>query len=125
MPKKAPVNLAIQTIRMPLPAWVSLSHRLSGLLLILGVGLLLWLLDRSLSSSYGFNQVRELLSESIMLRLLLWVVMVALSYHLVAGIRHILMDFGVGESLEGGRHGALAVLVVVGILALLLGVWIW
>jgi succinate dehydrogenase / fumarate reductase cytochrome b subunit len=35
------------------------------------------------------------------------------------------MDFGVGETLEGGRLGAKIVLVVAVVLILLAGVWVW
>ena len=56
---------------------------------------------------------------------MLWGVLSALLYHLVAGIRHLLMDAGLGESLEGGRLGAKILIVIAVVLIVLLGVWIW
>ena len=51
--------------------------------------------------------------------------MSALLYHLVAGIRHLVMDAGVGEGLESGQLGAKLLIVIAVILIVLLGVWIW
>jgi succinate dehydrogenase / fumarate reductase cytochrome b subunit len=46
-------------------------------------------------------------------------------YHLTAGIRHLIMDLGIGETLEGGKLGAKIVFIVSAILIVLTGVWIW
>jgi len=49
----------------------------------------------------------------------------ALLYHLVAGVRHLVMDTGHGETLEGGKLGSKIVLAVSAVLIVLAGVWIW
>ena len=46
-------------------------------------------------------------------------------YHTVAGIKHLVADFGVGETMEGGVLGARIVFVVSAILIALGGLWIW
>jgi len=122
--KKRPVNLDISTIKLPITAFVSILHRLSGIFLFAGVGVLLWMLDASLESQEGFTAVGSLASNPICL-FVLWVVLAALAYHMVAGVRHLIMDFGVGESLKGGQLGAKIVIVVAAILIVLAGVWIW
>jgi succinate dehydrogenase / fumarate reductase cytochrome b subunit len=52
-------------------------------------------------------------------------VLAAFIYHLVAGIRHLVMEFGIGESLEGGRKGAVLVIAFTAIGVVLAGVWLW
>ncbi len=84
----------------------------------------MWLLDTSLDSAEGFAAAREALASPLA-KIALWVVLSALAYHLVAGIRHMIMDFGIGETLKGGRLGATLALVIAVILSLLAGVWIW
>jgi len=121
---KRPVNLDIGTIALPITAYASILHRVSGVILFAVVGLLLWLLDTSLSSEQGFASVRECL-DSTLAKLVLWAALSALAYHFVAGIRHLIMDMGVGETLEGGRTGAKLVFVAAVILILLAGVWVW
>jgi succinate dehydrogenase / fumarate reductase cytochrome b subunit len=44
---------------------------------------------------------------------------------MVLGIRHLIMDFGVGESLEGGQTGAKIALALAIVLIVLAGVWVW
>lgn len=39
-------------------------------------------------------------------KLVIWGLLSALLYHLVAGVRHLVMDAGVGETLEGGKRGS-------------------
>lgn len=116
-----PVNLDIGTIRLPLAAWASFLHRVSGMIVFVGTALLLWVLDLSLSGPEGFASVRDT-AGSFLSRLLVWVVLSALAYHIVAGCRHLLMDFGIGESLEGGTLGAKLVLVISGLVIIGLGV---
>jgi succinate dehydrogenase / fumarate reductase cytochrome b subunit len=119
-----PVNLDIGTMRLPITAWASISHRISGVLLFLGSAGMLWALDTSLSGPGGFAAVGELLG-SVPARLLLWVLGSALIYHSLAGIRHLVMDFGIGESMEGGTLGARVVIVLAVIFAAILGVVLW
>lgn len=124
MNKKRPVNLDIGTIALPITAYISILHRASGVALAVGAGILLWLLDVSLSGEEGFNQVKALF-DSFFCKLVVWGVLAALIYHTVAGVRHLVMDSGIGESLEGGQRGARIVLIVSVVLIVLAGALIW
>jgi succinate dehydrogenase / fumarate reductase, cytochrome b subunit len=121
---KRPVNLDIGTIHLPITAYASIIHRVSGVALFVIVGLLLWVLDLSLSSPESFASLKECLSGTLF-KLILWGCLSALAYHFVAGIRHLIMDLGVGETLEGGRLGAKLVFVFSVVLILLAGAWVW
>lgn len=88
------------------------------------MAILLYGLDLSLSSEEGFAEVRACMTSPLV-KLVVWGLLSALLYHLVAGIRHLLMDAGIGESLEGGKLGSKVVLAVSVVLILLAGVWIW
>lgn len=124
MNNKRPVNLEISTIKLPITGVVSILHRASGVALFAGVAVLLWLLQGSLASEDGFNAIKEGF-ENPLCKLIVWATLAGLAYHLVAGIRHLIMDMGVGETLEGGRLGAKLALVVAVILIVLAGVWVW
>ncbi|HNI38140.1 MAG TPA: succinate dehydrogenase, cytochrome b556 subunit [Pseudomonadales bacterium] len=121
---KRPVNLDIGTIRLPISALVSILHRVSGVALIGAIAILLGLLDYSLRSADSFAAVISLLA-SVPMKLLMLAVLAAFIYHLVAGIRHLVMEFGIGESLEGGRKGAVLVIAFTAIGVVLAGVWLW
>lgn len=124
MKARRPVNLDLFTIRQPLAAISSILHRISGLIVFVGIAGLLYLLDASLTSEADFAAVQAA-ALSPFARFLLWGVLSALVYHCVAGVKHLFLDFGVGESKEGGPRGAQLVFVVSAVLIVLLGVWIW
>jgi len=84
----------------------------------------LYLLDMSLSSAEGFAHAAALLANPL-LKVVFWLLTVAMFYHLCAGIRHIIMDMGFGESLSAGRLGAKLVFVATAILAIWAGVILW
>lgn len=124
MKDKRPVNLDIGTIALPITAYVSIMHRVSGVFLAAGVALLIWLLDASLASEESFESARQLMS-GIGFKLAVWVVLVGLIYHVAAGTRHLIMDMGIGESMAGGIASSRVVYIVSVIGAVLAGVWLW
>jgi len=119
-----PVNLDLSTIKFPVTAIVSILHRVSGVVLLAGVIVLLLMLDMSLSSEESYNQLADLLA-TLWAKLVLWGVLAALAYHFCAGVRHLIMDVGVGESLKGGRLGAKLALFFAIVLIICAGVWVW
>tara|TARA_Y100000780_G_scaffold220906_1_gene228625 strand:+ start:108 stop:485 length:378 start_codon:yes stop_codon:yes gene_type:complete len=122
---KRPVNLDLSTIKFPVTAIASITHRVTGVAIFLALPILLWMLDRSLASPESFADLKELMMTSLLVKLVVWGILSVLLYHLVAGIRHLIMDTGVGESLEGGRRGAKLAFIISAVLILLTGVWIW
>ena len=124
MKDKRPVNLDLTQFSFPLPALTSIVHRVTGIALFVGVAILMYFFELSLSSEEGFNTAKECLS-GFFVKLIIWGIVSALLYHLVAGVRHLLMDVGVGETLEGGVFGSKIVIVVSVILILAAGVWLW
>ncbi len=124
MADRRPVNLEISTLKLPITAWVSIMHRISGIALFFGSALLLGALYYSLDSEAGYAMVQDFLVDSVLGRLLLWAVLVAAAYHSCAGVRHLLMDIGYGEELESGVRGAQIVLGASAVLALISACWL-
>ncbi|MBR9912479.1 MAG: succinate dehydrogenase, cytochrome b556 subunit [Gammaproteobacteria bacterium] len=124
MNKNRPVNLDISTIKLPITAYISILHRVSGVILFAGVAILLCMLDSSLESPESFAALKEGLQNPVY-QFLIWGTLAALAFHLVAGVRHLIMDMGIGETLQGGQDGAKVAFVVAGILIILAGVWVW
>lgn len=107
-----------------MPAISSILHRITGVVLFIAVPILLWMLQKSLDSA-GYAELQSMFTESFLWQFILWAILTSVAYHVIAGVRHLLMDLGIGESLEGGRRGAWSVLVLSAIAAALLGVWVW
>ena len=116
-----PVNLNLFTIKFPIPAIVSILHRISGVILFLLIPGMLWVLNQSLLSDENFNHLSSILGQ-LWVRCLVWLVLSAMMYHLLAGLRHILLDMGIAETPRAGRFTAAFVLVLSIILAVCLGV---
>jgi succinate dehydrogenase / fumarate reductase, cytochrome b subunit len=123
--KKRPVNLDILTISMPLTAIVSILHRITGIILFVGLAFLFYAFDLSLESQEGFDQVVNALQTNFLVKFVIWGVVSALMYHFVAGVKHLFMDMGYFEELESGRSAAIANIVIAVVLIVLAGVWIW
>lgn len=120
--RRLPVFLNLAQIRFPIGAIASIAHRVAGVLLFIALPAMAFLLDASLRSEAVFASVRALLSSPLWIvtaAVLLW----ALVHHVLAGVRHLLMDVGVGSELAQARASARLVLVVAPALTLLFLVW--
>ncbi|WP_413816357.1 succinate dehydrogenase cytochrome b556 subunit [Moritella sp.] len=122
--KQRPINLDLQTISMPITAIASILHRISGVIMLVAVGILLWLLTESLSSEQGFQNAQEIVS-GFFGTFILWGILTALAYHIAGGIRHLLMDMGYFEELESGALSAKVSFVATAVLSILAGIMVW
>ncbi|MFC3151847.1 succinate dehydrogenase, cytochrome b556 subunit [Litoribrevibacter euphylliae] len=124
MNSNRPKNLDLTTIQLPLTAKASILHRISGFALFFGMIFVIAALDMSLASEESFNQLKECM-QSPVAKFITWGILSALGYHFVAGIKHLLMDAGIGETLESGRIASIITLVLGGTVIILAGVWVW
>jgi succinate dehydrogenase / fumarate reductase, cytochrome b subunit len=124
MLKKRPKHLALHLIHLPLPGFVSILHRASGVLLFLALPLLLWTLQYSLRSNETYTFLAWMLNHTaskLFLLLLLW----AFLHHFCAGIRYLLIDLHCFADLKGARMSSKVVMAVSLALTLLIGVKSW
>ena len=124
MNKNRPINLDLRTIKFPLAAIASITHRITGVVLFAGMTLLLYLLQISLSSESGFLSAIELTGR-IPVKLAIWVTLICVGYHLIAGVKHLLLDLGIGETKTSAENGARILLFSLLIIIVLTGVWVW
>lgn len=117
-------NLNLMTLKYPLTAITSLLHRISGLFVFLCIPFLLWLLDVSVSTSEGFNYMQSIFAYPLT-KIILWMFLTAFGYHLVAGIRHLVMDMGYGEALRNARMSARIIIGITVVWSILIGIWLW
>ena len=126
MTPERPVNLPLPSLflRMPVTAVVSILHRLSGAALFLGVIYVFYLTDLAVEDAAGFDEAARILATPLG-KFGLWIVLASLAFHFLAGVRHVLLDFHVGDTMRGGRVGAWITFVLTLAAAVAAGVWLW
>ena len=124
MARQRPKNLNLLTIRLPLPALVSIMHRISGALLFLSIPLWLFLLWLTVGDDSMFQLAQRLLHFSLV-KLLLIALAWAFIHHACAGIRHLALDAHFCLRLRYARATSMMVLVLTGLLVISFAVAIW
>ncbi len=121
---KRPVFLDLRRIHLPPQAISSITHRITGLGMLLAIPPAAWLFALSLSGPEGFARAGDLLT-GLPARVVGLLLCLALALHLLAGIRYLLLDVDIGITRLAARRSALLVMgagLVVG-LGLWWGLW--
>ena len=110
--------------RFPITAIASIAHRLTGVVLFFAIPSALWAMHLIASSPSDFAHLSACL-QSVLGKLAIWVILVSLAYHVLAGIRHLVMDCGFAESLAAAKFSSWLVLILAVVIMIILGVWLW
>lgn len=124
---KRPVNLSLWHIHFPLNALVSISHRISGVVLILSLLVWLVMLNQMLFLADDFHQHQAWLS-SLTGQVFLSLFWLALWFHWLAGVRHLLIEFCLNSRIKSAlrtQHAAFGSFILWGLGALLILARIW
>jgi succinate dehydrogenase / fumarate reductase cytochrome b subunit len=113
----------LMAFKWPITAIASIAHRIAGAVLFVGVAFILYALDLSLTSEEGFESLRAMMTSPLG-KFVTWGLLSALAYHFVAGVKHLVMDMGIGETLEGGIFAARTTLFFSAILIALAAIWV-
>jgi succinate dehydrogenase / fumarate reductase, cytochrome b subunit len=88
----------LPTYRLPAPGWVSILHRVSGVLMFLLLPFIIWMFDTSVSSEYSFARFRGAFTAGLgfvpgwFMKLVALALIWAYLHHFIAGVRHVWMD---------------------------------
>jgi succinate dehydrogenase / fumarate reductase cytochrome b subunit len=121
-----PINVGIGDLlqfRWPVIALASISHRIAGVVLFVGLAVLLYALEVSLSSEAGFETVKTWMNSAVG-KVITWGLLSALAYHFVAGVKHLILDGSDAESLLAATWAARITLAVSAILMGLAAYWV-
>jgi succinate dehydrogenase / fumarate reductase, cytochrome b subunit len=119
---------ALPPYRLPAAGWVSILHRISGVLMFLLLPLVIWMFDTSVSSEFSFARFRNAFTSGlgfvpgVIMKLGALALIWAYLHHLIAGLRHLWMDVShAAVSKEFGAKSAVVTLVASIALTLALG----
>ena len=108
----------LPSYRLPAAGWVSILHRVSGVLMFVLLPLVIWMFDTSISSEISFQRFKAAFDTGlwgvpgVLIKLVVLGLIWAYLHHLFAGIRHLLMDMNHDlVTKEFGKSSAMSVLV--------------
>ena len=124
MKKQRPVNLDLNTIKFPPSATSSILHRITGVAMFFALLFVIWAWAVSLGSADDFSYVQSLM-DGVIGKIIAIGTLSALTYHILGGIRHGIMDMGYWEELESGNTSARVVIGLWVVLTIVTGVVLW
>ncbi len=116
-PVARPVYLNLLRIHLPLTGWVSILHRVSGVLLFVALPLGVWALSVSLSDEAGFRRMADMVAHPLA-RLVLLGLVWAFAHHAFSGLRHLALDVHWGVDIRTARLSSLMVILAAGLVTL-------
>lgn len=122
--QKRPKFLNLFKIHLPITGITSIAHRISGVLLFVATPAFIYYFHLSLKNAQGFLQVQTYM-QSVSIKLIITLLLWSLSHHLFAGIRFLLSDLHIGNSLAVARRSAWLVNLAGLILFLYLAYKVW
>jgi succinate dehydrogenase / fumarate reductase cytochrome b subunit len=125
MTKQRPTNLAINTMRLPITAYASILHRVSGVIIWVAMLLLLPTLFFVKQSESNFELVRQLVENNFFAQFVVWGMLTALAYYCMGTIKHIVQEFGYFEDFAGGIFVSRLAIVLALVISVLIGYGVW
>ena len=117
----------VRTYRLPLAGFISILHRVSGMLMFILLPLVIWMFDTSVSSEISFGRFSAAFKVGLgfvpgwFIKLVTLALIWAYLHHLAAGVRHLYLDMSHKTTKDFGRQSAAATLVFSIGLTLILG----
>ena len=103
-----PVYIDLRKINLPVSALISITHRLSGMyIFFITLPLMLALIYFSTESEDSFNDLSLFLKDYKFILGLIVLSFCILWYHILSGVRHLIMDAHIGESLLASKYSAI------------------
>ena len=108
----------LPTYRLPAAGFVSILHRISGLVMFLLLPFVVWMFDTSVSSEISFAKFKAAFNigvgfiPGVLVQLVALVLIWSYLHHLIAGVRHLYMDASHAVSKEFGKSSAVVTLVL-------------
>ena len=111
--QERPVYLDLSKIRLPMSALTSITHRLSGMyIFFVTLPLLLFVINQSISSKANYERLIMEMSSISLYSMFIFLSVSIFWYHILTGIRHLIMDFlHLGESLKGAHYSSIFTII--------------
>ncbi len=116
-----PTSPHLQIYKLPLTGIISISHRMTGMLLTLGLVLFVLIISAVAGGAESYLAM-QVMMNTWLAKLVLWGFIYALFFHLCHGVRHLLWD--AGQSFDKETLDRYAVVELASSLLLTLLTWL-
>ena len=120
-----PVDLQMLKFSWPVTAIASITHRISAVIIWVGLGILLATLYCASRSQADFAAVAELIETNFFAQFVLWGLLSAFGYYSMGTIKHLIQDMGFCEEFDGGKMISWVAISSGLLLSVLAGGYVW
>ena len=125
MTQNRPVNINLLKIKLPLSAFLSITHRISGILIFfLVLPLSVFIFSELTQNQDSFDNFMITYHTNLGIKYGCIGLILIFQYHIFTGIRHILMDFHILNETLSSSHKSSVITLVLFMVNTLLTLWV-
>jgi succinate dehydrogenase cytochrome b subunit len=99
MNRSRPLSPHLQIYKLPLTGLISITHRMTGVILAIGLIFFVYILSATANGAEAYLEMQKTM-DIWLLRLIYWGFIYALFFHLCHGVRHLIWDTGKSFDLD-------------------------
>ena len=117
MNNSRPLSPHLQVYKLPLTGLISITHRMTGVMLTFGLIFFVYIISATASGAEAYLEMQDVM-DMWLVRLIYWGFIYALFFHLCHGVRHLIWDTGKSFDLDTMNQYAIYELIASFILTL-------
>jgi len=118
-----PTSPHLQIYKLPLTGIISISHRITGVMLSAGLLLIVFMLSAISGGVDNYSEMQAVMN-TLLMKLIFWGFIYALFFHLCHGVRHLIWDAGGTFAIETLNYYAIIELGAAFVLTLIVLIFI-
>ena len=123
--KSNPVDIQFGKFSWPITAIASITHRISAVIIWVGLGLLLASIFYATQSPEAYDQLAHLITEYFISQFVIWGLLTAFGYYCMGTIKHLIQDMGYCEDFSSGKIISWIAIGLGVLLSILAGIYVW
>ena len=120
-----PIDIQFGKFCWPVTAIASILHRITAVIIWVGLGISLAALYFASQSEASFNHLVSSLESDFIVQFIVWGLLSAFGYYCMGTIKHLIQDMGYCEEFASGRVISWVAIILGLALSVLAGVYVW
>lgn len=123
--KTNPVDIQFGKFSWPITAIASITHRISAVIIWVGLGVVLGCIYFATQSAESFEQLAELITDYFIGQFIVWGLLTAFGYYCMGTLKHLIQDMGYCEDFSSGKVISWVAIALGVLLSILAGIYVW